>query len=241
MAMQVRGNLAVLERQGHLHQAGRARGGLEVADVGLDRADDERPRCVRRTPTSPLRARSDRRAPSPSRAPRDSPRLPAGPPRRRAPRESLPAAPRPFGAVRLELRPSCLAALPRITAMMRSRSACASASRLSTIITQPSPRPNPSAPRIERLAPAVGRHHAHLAETHERSQRPDDLDAARHARCRTRRDGGSGRRGGPPPATTSTTCRWRPRARAGRGNGRRARRPWTGPRRARRLPPPTSC
>ena len=51
----------------------------------------------------------------------------------------------PLGAVRPLLRPSWLTAVPRITARMRSPSACASERRLSTTTPQPSPRTKPSA------------------------------------------------------------------------------------------------
>ena len=43
LEMQVRRDLAVLQRQDHFNQAGDAGGGLQVADIGLDRADQQRP------------------------------------------------------------------------------------------------------------------------------------------------------------------------------------------------------
>ena len=51
----------------------------------------------------------------------------------------------PLGTVRPALAPSWLSAEPRMTPQMRSPSASASASRLSTMMPQPSPRTYPSA------------------------------------------------------------------------------------------------
>ena len=109
----------VPQGQHHLDDAGHARGGLRVADVGLDRAQQQRP--VRgRGPGRRWRAapapRSGRRASCRCRAPR--PRR-----RRRRAGPALASAWRmtrccdgPFGAVRPLLAPSWLTAEPRTTA-----------------------------------------------------------------------------------------------------------------------------
>ena len=96
------------EGQHHLDQAGDAGGGLEVADVGLDRADQQRAASGGRPRRAPRRGpapRSDRRATCRCRAPRRS-RRPRGPRRPGASASRITASwAGPLGAVRPLLAP----------------------------------------------------------------------------------------------------------------------------------------
>ena len=112
--------------QDHLDQARDAGRRLQVADVGLDRADQQRTRSARLRAIAPRRApapRSGRRAGCRCRAPRRSRPRRVARPRSPAPGAITASCAGPFGAVRPLLRPSWLTAEPRITARMRSPSA----------------------------------------------------------------------------------------------------------------------
>ena len=219
--VQLRRNRLVLQRQHGLDQAGHAGRRLEVADVGLDRAEQARRRRRRRLPDrGGERLDLDRIAERGAGAVRLDE---ADPRRRRAARcasasRTSACCARPFGAASTVEWPSWLTAEPRITASTRSPSATASASRLSTTTPQPSPRPKPSARGVEGLAAAVGRHEADLRhrdqqlgrdhQRHAAGEREVALAAAqalagevdRHQRrasrrCRSRGSGRAGRGG----------------------------------------------
>ena len=121
------GNRLVLQRQHDLDQAGDAGGRLQMADVGLDRAE-QRSGCSTGGPAAAPRPaprpRSDRPAGCRCRAPRRRPTSAGARRRRRRSASRITAcwAGR-SGAVRPLVRPSWLTADPRITAQTRSPSA----------------------------------------------------------------------------------------------------------------------
>ena len=177
--VQGRRDHAVLERQHGLDQPGDAGGRLEVADVGLDRADRRPARSGRRRAPPPARRpRSDRRATCRCRAPRRSRSRPAPRRRPRARARITCSCAGPLGAVRPLLRPSWLTALPRITRETRSPSA--------TRIAQPLEHHDAAAfaahvavgRRVEGLAAAVGAIMPAFENAIVSSRRQDQVDAA---------------------------------------------------------------
>ena len=165
--VQVRRNLAVLQREHDLDEPGDAGRRLEMADVGLDRSDDQRTdrrRGRRRAPPRARAARSDRPATCRCRGPRRSRRRrPRHPPSASAVRITACCA-SSFGAVSPLLRPSWLTA---DAANERDRCGSPSATR----VGQPLENDDAAAfaadvavgRGVEGLAASVGREHLRAA------------------------------------------------------------------------------
>ena len=185
----IRRDLAALHRQHGLDEAGDAGGGLEVAEVGLDRADQQRGVGLPSASVAPRPARglrSGRRAACRCRAPRRSrPRAGSTPASAQAARNTAACA-AGLGAIRPLDRPSWLTAEPRTTASTRSPSRSASESRLSTTTPQPSPRTKPSAAASKAWHAPVGDMRLGLVEAARRGRREQQVDAAGEGQRRTR-------------------------------------------------------
>ena len=173
--------LLVLQRQDDLDQAGDAGRRLEVADVGLDRADQQRrvggaARARARRPAPG--PRSDRRAWCRCRAPRRSRRRPARSPASASAARITASCAGPFGTVSPPLRPSWLTA--------RAADDGQDAVAVGLRVGQPLEHEHAAAlaareavgRRVEGLAAAVGRHHVRLGQRDRRLRRAHQVDAA---------------------------------------------------------------
>ncbi len=167
--MQAGRNLPVAQRQRGLDQAGHAGGRVEVAEVGLDRADRaDAAVCARLAIDAAQRVELDRVAERGGGAVglHVGHRIGARRRPRRAPRRAPRPGPRRWGAVKPTLlAPSLLIAEPRITAWIVSPSARARSSGLSTTTPSPLPGTVPLAwaskarqwPSRERMSPSAWR------------------------------------------------------------------------------------
>ena len=184
-------DLPVLQGQHGLDQPGDAGGGVEVADVGLHRADGADQRLG--PPPSPnawrrAGSRSGRRARCRCRGPRRSRSSRVARPPSASARAITSACPSTLGAVKPTFcEPSLLTAVPRITAWIVSPSASASCEPLQD--HDPDAVAADRAPRlgVEGAAVAVGREDAVLPGRGSRPSAGRRSRRRRRAPCRTRR------------------------------------------------------